>query len=486
MKYSIQKVHKIVAMIMLIMIPLLTIQGYVRQGMSMLIYGGVAIALFLPIAWFLMSDKGSDETKKYLAIVTCSVFPLGLFLGNGYSVHYHYLVVLVLVIGSLYFDKKLVMFQFWFLMIGLIGTYLTNHTAIVGSNDLLGSLTVLTIAAMIYVTLRISISGMKMVVEEGLEKNKEVEKTLVELQGIMEQINQATSYIDKEISACEGNTEKLAHASENIVTVSEEMSRAVQELTMRITQVDHDMADTVGHVKETGRMIQEVQEGTAVQKEKIQEGAKSIQQVQNTVEVIGEDIVQVDHLMSELGESITQVDELLKGVEGIAGQTNLLALNASIEAARAGESGRGFAVVAEAIGNLARETSTIVQHINEVTHNMLSKNQFVSKQVVQSVGQANQGKQDIMQLIGSFDAIREESNRIEELVVAQTEKTGIILNTYLTIQSNVEEIAAIAEENTATVEEVVAIIQDEDEQIKEMEHTIKNIADHVEQLSKLA
>lgn len=63
---------------------------------------------------------------------------------------------------------------------------------------------------------------------------------------------------------------------------------------------------------------------------------------------------------------IKEIGNLTNTIDMIAEQTKLLALNASIEAARAGVTGKGFAVVASEVSNLAEQTSTAVEEIQNI------------------------------------------------------------------------------------------------------------------------
>jgi methyl-accepting chemotaxis protein len=62
--------------------------------------------------------------------------------------------------------------------------------------------------------------------------------------------------------------------------------------------------------------------------------------------------------MSDFMTSLAATEKDLSQITHISREVNILALNARIEAARAGSAGAGFSVIAEAIGALARDTSS--------------------------------------------------------------------------------------------------------------------------------
>jgi methyl-accepting chemotaxis protein len=159
--------------------------------------------------------------------------------------------------------------------------------------------------------------------------------------------------------------------------------------------------------------------------------------------------------VQELGALSAQISSILSVISDIAGQTNLLALNAAIEAARAGEQGRGFAVVADEVRKLAERTSqstaeisAMVESIQSGTKRAVAGMESGLLQVGDSVDLSNQARD-------AFDRMNASSLQVTEVVRQISGAISVEHSTEQVIQSHVEEVRNLIEQNDRAMNDVV-------------------------------
>lgn len=176
-------------------------------------------------------------------------------------------------------------------------------------------------------------------------------------------------------------------------------------------------------------------------------------------------LLQAQQQMKEFSSSIQRISDMSREIEkiideidAIAGQTNLLALNASIEAARAGEMGRGFSVVATEVGNLAARSVQAAKETNELISNSIraideGKELTAStvqafNQVVENIGQANQGVEGIANMVRGNVSVVEQA-------VAEIGRIAGVVNRNVEISQSSKQISANMTEITGHLLELV-------------------------------
>ena len=226
---------------------------------------------------------------------------------------------------------------------------------------------------------------------------------------------------------------QIASAAEELSAVTEQTNAGVNSQKVETDQVATAMHQMTATVQEVARNAEEASEAAVAADQQAREGDR----------VVNEAIAQIERLASEVGHSTQAMGELkresdkigsvLDVIKSVAQQTNLLALNAAIEAARAGEAGRGFAVVADEVRSLAQRTQKSTEEIEGLISGLQSGTQQVA-------------------------TIMDNSRELTVSSVELTRRAGgaleSITRTVSAIQSMNQQIAAAAEQQSATAEEI--------------------------------
>ncbi|MGD0514960.1 MAG: methyl-accepting chemotaxis protein [Terriglobales bacterium] len=191
----------------------------------------------------------------------------------------------------------------------------------------------------------------------------------------------------------------LASASEELTTVSQQMSANAEETSAQTkvvsnatVQVNQNLQTVATGAEEMGASIKEIAKN-ATEAAKVASTAVRAAETANAT-------------VSKLGESSAEIGQVIKVITSIAQQTNLLALNATIEAARAGEAGKGFAVVANEVKELAKKTAKATEDISR----KIEAIQIDAKAAVDSIGTISEVINQINGISNTIATAVEEQN----------------------------------------------------------------------------
>ncbi|MBS7460470.1 methyl-accepting chemotaxis protein [Pseudomonas syringae] len=226
---------------------------------------------------------------------------------------------------------------------------------------------------------------------------------------------------------------QIASAAEELSAVTEQTSAGVNSQKVETDQVATAMHEMTATVQEVARNAEEASEAAVTADRQARDGERVVNEAIAQIERLASAVGNSSEAMGALKQESDKIGSVLDVIKSVAEQTNLLALNAAIEAARAGEAGRGFAVVADEVRSLAQRTQKSTEEIEALIARLQSGTQ---------------------QATTVMDSSRELSTSSVELTRRAGGSLESITKTVSAIQAMNQQIAAAAEEQSATAEEI--------------------------------
>ncbi|MCD6449901.1 MAG: methyl-accepting chemotaxis protein [Thermotogaceae bacterium] len=305
-------------------------------------------------------------------------------------------------------------------------------------------------------------------------------KSLDSLSSLTAQVEQTTSTLQK-------HSEQLSILSTEQKNEIEELAKNIDEINNEIQNTSSAIEETTSGVEEVAASAQNVSKTSQNLTEKatgVSKAAQSSEKAIDTIVQIIEDIKEKTHSVSakvdDLANNATNIGEIVETISSIAEQTNLLALNAAIEAARAGEAGKGFAVVADEIRKLAEESKVATDRIAQILKTIRDRSEDVrveTKDMVDIVNNASNESESIAKnLRGILNEISDISGMIQNLAAIAQEQSAAA-----------EEMASamdVANKNIMSVSEKMEIIVDSTRKQEEKVNQIKSAGDELSRISE--
>lgn len=241
--------------------------------------------------------------------------------------------------------------------------------------------------------------------------------------------------IDESLRQVEETAEQVSLGSGNMAEAAQSLAEGATEQAGAVEELQATIADITANVEHTAENLQK---SHADARKYADDADHSREQMHAMVEA-----------MQRISESSMKIENIISELEDIASQTNLLSLNASIEAARAGEAGKGFAVVADQIRKLAEQSAASAVSTRELIegsiHDVEEGNKAVAL-VSETLDEVIKGINDIADTSKSLS----ENSQSQATAMEQAEQGGNQISEV--VQSN----SAMAQETSATSEELSA------------------------------
>jgi methyl-accepting chemotaxis protein len=325
--------------------------------------------------------------------------------------------------------------------------------------------------------------------------NSLIEKT----SGSLEDYNQTRAALNTMVGEVSDTAGMLSSASQQMASTSEEAGRAVGEIAQAVGDVASGAERQVRMVESTREAVQgaaraaatsaETATATATAAEEARglarDGVRSAEQATEAIKQVADSSAEVGTAIKELADKSGQIGGIVETITGIAEQTNLLALNAAIEAARAGEQGRGFAVVAEEVRKLAEGSQDAAGQITSLIAEIQRQTGRVVEVVADGAERTGEGVTTVEQTRAAFEAIGHAVEDMTGRITDIAEAVGQISIDAQRAENDIAEVAAVAEQSSASAEQVSASTQQTSASTQQIASSAAELARSAEHLNEL-
>lgn len=297
--------------------------------------------------------------------------------------------------------------------------------------------------------------------DEIVKHENMISKDFVGFKGITDEMNSFLNKIEEISGAMRNTSEEISGVVEQLANTAVDQAENTQTCAATLNENVNSLNDLVKKENENKQQLEEAIDIINDSYENVETTSKNIMDSLTKFQEVKDKGI-------ELGGKANDIKEIVQIVSAISGQINLLALNASIEAARAGEAGKGFSVVAEEVRKLAGDTGSAVQKITGNLETFVGDLEGLVQNIGTQYGVLNNE-------IGTLQGVRDLSYKakvsaktVADEMIKSADKLDKEANSIVGIYQNIESLAAIAEENSASSEEVSANVINYTNGIKEL------------------
>lgn len=454
----------------------------VAKGSRTLLYVAITVILAMaPVvaAWIIYSANHTSQNLKYVVVIGyCIMYGYVLFTAANDLVFTY--AIPMMIAYTLYGDKLLTIINGSIVVainiISIIIPFLQGGVSKerIVNFEIQGLLMIVMVIYFIWTSSRDMLFQRIRTARLSIEQHHTSE-LLDDVLGVSGRMTESVKNITDQMHTLQGSVEDTLSSMNEVSSGANESADAVQnqltkteEIQKHVTSV-RDAADTIN-------------EDVKAAAGEVEQGRVSIHRMGDLTEQVHTSGRDVQDALSTFQESASKMNTITELINSVASQTSLLALNASIEAARAGEAGKGFAVVASEISNLAGQTTSATQDINELIDGITSQLDTIVSTIDELLEAGEEESKCAEETTENFDRIAEKVREITERSSEMARAVDKLATANEEIVNSIQTISAITEEVNSHANETYASSEANQQIVSHINSLVDNLNEDAESL----
>lgn len=261
-----------------------------------------------------------------------------------------------------------------------------------------------------------------------------------EQQIVLEMFDQEASNMQEQIDYRERMSKTVQATTEGLASMTEEMAANFNMMTERVGTI----RSFSGETEETLELV----------RDSSQSGQEALLLETAKLQTVSENLSHSAMQMATLDELMAEISTITQAVKRIADQTNLLSLNAAIEAARAGEQGKGFQVVAAEVRQLANQSKTSAEQVEDLTNRMNERISDTSRRVRMTEQDMRDSMERMGEVTKSFVSIATDVSQADGRMKKLSNEIQEVTNVIVELEKATNQIAISSERLVTTTEQL--------------------------------
>ncbi|MDS0278563.1 methyl-accepting chemotaxis protein [Halomicroarcula sp. S1AR25-4] len=289
--------------------------------------------------------------------------------------------------------------------------------------------------------------------------------TIEEVQSFSGTVAAASDETSTHVSSARETSRDVTRTTDDIASEADEQNRNLETVTAEMNDLSATVEEIASSADEMASTAQSATDRGEDGSELAGEATAELRDIERTMAEMVEST-------AALEEQIDEIRDIVGLIDDIASQTDVLAINASIEAAHADGDGDGFAVVADEVKDLATQTQTATDRIEDIISDVTEQADETAAEMRATNERVANGAETVESALAAMDELTEEVEDVNAGIQEVNRATDEQAATSQEVVTMLEDVAEVSEQTAKRAEQAATAT---DEQMAELDDATDDI-----------